>query len=269
VKPSEGDSGKNGKISGKLSEKRHMESHVPFAAANRLSAAGEDVIIDLYSARTGRIQEVGVLQAKKRIGIIGGTFDPIHYGHLVNAEGARVEFGLDKVIFVPSGKPPHKKDYHITDPEDRYLMTLLATITNPHFELSRAEIDRTGLSYTVDTIREFKTAYGGVADLFFITGADAILEILTWKNVGELITLCQFVAATRPGYSLTGLQNIVSTVRQKERADFTVHSIEVPALMISSTDIRHRVAGGRPIKYLLPEAVENYIFKEKLYVGGR
>lgn len=208
------------------------------------------------------------MQAKKRIGIIGGTFDPIHYGHLVNAEGARAEFGLDKVIFVPAGNPPHKKNYRITDSEDRYLMTLLATITNPHFELSRLEIDRTGLSYTVDTIREFKAVYGAAADLFFITGADAILEILTWKGVGELITLCQFVAATRPGYSLTGLQNIVAAVRQQERRDFTVHSIEVPALMISSTDIRSRVKNRKPIKYLLPEAVENYIIKEKLYVSG-
>lgn len=213
-------------------------------------------------------REVGEVQAKRRIGIIGGTFDPIHYGHLVNAEGARAEFGLDKVIFVPTGRPPHKKDYRITDSEDRYLMALLATITNPHFELSRLEIDRTGLSYTVDTIREFRAVYGETADLYFITGADAILEILTWKNVGELITLCHFVAATRPGYSLTGLQNIVSAVRQQEQADFTVHCIEVPALMISSTDIRRRVKNGQPIKYLLPEAVENYIIKEQLYVSG-
>lgn len=209
------------------------------------------------------------MQEKKRIGIIGGTFDPIHYGHLVNAEGARVEFGLDKVVFVPSGNPPHKKDYRVTDPEDRYLMTLLATITNPHFELSRLEIDRPGLSYTVDTIRECKAIYGDAVELYFITGADAILEILTWKNVGELITLCQFVAATRPGYSLTGLKRIVSIIRQQEQKDFTVHCIEVPALMISSTDIRARVKKGQPIKYLLPEAVEDYIYKEKLYVSGR
>jgi nicotinate-nucleotide adenylyltransferase len=202
---------------------------------------------------------------KKAIGIMGGTFDPIHYGHLVNADGARVKFNLDKVIFVPSGTPPHKKEYPVTASEHRYLMTLLATISNPYFGISRSEIDRPGLSYAVDTLRDFRQRYGNDTELYFITGADAILEILTWKDVGELITLCNFIAATRPGYSLAGLEAIVSTIRATRKPDFGVDSVEVPALVISSTDIRERVRSAQPIKYLLPETVENYIRKEGLY----
>ncbi len=204
---------------------------------------------------------------KQAIGIMGGTFDPIHYGHLVNAEGARVKFALDKVVFVPCGNPPHKKGYPVTPAEHRYQMTLLATVTNPHFTISRQEIDQPGLSYTVDTMRAFRRLYGDETELYFITGADAILEILTWKDVEELIALCNFIAATRPGYSLTGLEAIVATLRETRKKDLRVDSVEVPALMISSTDIRERVRLGQPIKYLLPETVENYIFKEGLYRG--
>lgn len=199
---------------------------------------------------------------KKRIGIMGGTFDPIHFGHLVTAEAARVSFSLDQVVFVPSGKPPHKKDYSVTDVEDRYLMTILAVVTNPHFGVSRAEIDRVGYSYTVDTVLHFKHIYGEDAELFFITGADAILEILTWKNVEKLLGLCRFIAATRPGFDLAGLGKVL---KELPGLDGNLHFLEVPALAISSTDIRKRVLEGKSIKYLLPETAEYFIFKNGLY----
>lgn len=199
----------------------------------------------------------------KRVGIMGGTFDPIHYGHLVTAEAARVDFGLDKVVFVPSGRPPHKVARVISDARHRFLMTVLAVATNPYFEVSRVEIDRPGYSYAVDTVEQFKLCYGPETELFFITGADAILEILTWKNVPTLLELCRFIAATRPGFGLHEIQDILDKLPCNGKSK--VHLLEVPALAISSTDIRQRVQEERPIKYLLPEAVEQYIYKNKLY----
>jgi len=193
---------------------------------------------------------------------MGGTFDPIHYGHLVTAEAARSRFDLDMVVFVPSGKPPHKKDYPVTAAEHRYLMTVVAVVTNEFFEVSRIEIDREGYSYTIDTIKQLRQIYPET-ELYFITGADAVLEILTWKNMSEILDDCHLIAATRPGYELDGTKNdlkkaVGSNINK-------IHSIEVPALAISSTVIRQRVAQGLPIKYLLPEAVEQYILKNKLY----
>ncbi|HHY13329.1 MAG TPA: nicotinate-nucleotide adenylyltransferase [Thermoanaerobacterales bacterium] len=198
-----------------------------------------------------------------KIGIMGGTFDPIHYGHLVTAEAVRSNFGLDIVLFVPTGRPPHKKTYKVTDSVHRYLMTVLATVTNPFFEVSRVEIDREGFSYTVDTIKELKEIYGESSDLYFISGADAILEIITWKRVDELLDLCYFVAATRPGYELKELDGEIDKIRNLHEKQ--LFSLEVPAMAISSTDIRKRVKEGRSIKYLLPESVEYYIKKNKLY----
>lgn len=198
----------------------------------------------------------------KRIAIMGGTFDPIHFGHLVAAEAARDSFKLDRVFFVPSGNPPHKKNYPVTDAKHRYLMTNLAVAANPYFEVSAIEIERPGYSYAVDTVAKFYKTYKQ-AELFFITGADAILEILTWKSVERLTELCYFIAATRPGTNLEELhhfiQGLPKNIGQK------IHIMEVPALAISSTDIRRRVAEHRTIKYLLPEAVEQYIFKNGLY----
>ncbi len=199
-----------------------------------------------------------------RVGIMGGTFDPIHLGHLVTAEAARSEFKLDKVIYVPSGQPPHKKGLHVTDKKRRYLMTFLAVSANPYFEVSRAEIERPGETYTIDTVRYFKKNMALGSELFFITGADAIFEILSWKNVDELFELCTFIAATRPGYNLGGLRKKLST-ELKGRQLEKIIPIEVPAMAISSTDIRERVKKGRTIKYLLPEPVENYIHKKNLY----
>lgn len=199
-----------------------------------------------------------------RIGVMGGTFDPIHYGHLVTAEEALVQFRLDQVLFVPSGLPPHKERGQVSDPEGRYLMTFLATASNPRFAVSRLEIDRPGPSYTIDTIRELAAHYPGV-ELFYITGADAILQILRgeWEQSAELLGMCQFIAATRPGFALD-----LDTMRRTNctgRPLENVHVMSIPAMAISSTDIRARVRGGRPIKYLVPETVEAFIYKHGLY----
>lgn len=199
----------------------------------------------------------------KRIAIMGGTFDPIHFGHLVAAEAARDSFELDRVFFVPSGNPPHKKNYRVTDAKHRYLMTNLAIAANPYFEVSPIEIERPGYSYAIDTVTEFYNNYKDQADLYFITGADAILEILTWKNVERLTELCYFIAATRPGTQLDELHRFIKEL--PVNIGGKIHIMEVPALAISSTDIRRRVANHRTIKYLLPEAVEQYIVKNGLY----
>jgi len=196
-----------------------------------------------------------------RIGVMGGTFDPIHYGHLVTAEEALVQFNLDKVVFMPTGRPVRKTHRHISSAEDRYLMTVIATASNPDFEVSRLEIDRPGDTYTVDTMTALRELYGARADLFFISGADAVREILTWKNADRFAHLCTFIAATRPGYD--------ADLKHFDAPDGAqlppVESMEVPALAISSSDIRARVAARRPVRYLLPEAVAAYIEKNGLY----
>jgi len=198
----------------------------------------------------------------KRLGIMGGTFDPVHYGHLVAAEGARYQFQLEKIIFVPAGCPPHKAPEEVSEPHHRLALTRLAINSNPFFTVSDMEIERDGLSYAIDTVRQTSNLFPG-AQIFFITGADAVLEILNWKNVAELLSMCLFIAATRPGYRLGSLKARLHgfSASQLER----IIVMEVPALAISSTDIRQRIKEGRPIKYLLPEAVENYILEHSLY----
>ncbi|MCL6634489.1 MAG: nicotinate-nucleotide adenylyltransferase [Peptococcaceae bacterium] len=196
------------------------------------------------------------------LGVMGGTFDPVHYGHLVTAEGARYEFGLEKVIFVPAGQPPHKPGRVITGPGHRFAMTRLAVQSNPFFEASSLEVERPGPSYTIDTIVNIARLHPG-REIFFITGADAVLEILTWKNVVELLLRCRFISATRPGYRLDGLWERLDGL--PDECKKSINFMEVPALAISSTDIRMRVRDGRPIKYLLPEPVEEYIFQNGLY----
>lgn len=191
-----------------------------------------------------------------RIGIIGGTFNPIHYGHLFAAEEIYYRFKLDKVIFVPSHQPPHKEG-RVAPARHRFRMTKLAVRSNPHFEISGIEIDRPGKSYTIDTIKSFKGIYGEKTQIYFITGADVILDIGTWKDFRQLLKLCQFVALTRPGYNLEKLKkNLLSEIIL----------VEIPALAISGTDIRKRLREGQPIKYLVPESVENYIYEHGLYV---
>lgn len=199
----------------------------------------------------------------KRIAIMGGTFDPIHYGHLVTAEAVRHKYKIDRVLFVPTGHPPHKKNRDVSSPEHRYMMTMLATETNPYFYVSRIEIDREGTTYTIDTIKELKEMYDPDTKIYFITGADAFYEILTWKNSKELLQICSFIAATRPEYHKEELINNIEVIKNNYQSKF--HFIEVPALAISSSDIRNRVRDGRPIKYLLPETVENYINKYDIY----
>ena len=199
----------------------------------------------------------------KKVGIMGGTFDPVHFGHLVTAEFVREEFKLDKVVFVPSGKPPHKEEKNISLAKHRYLMTILATTTNPFLEVNDTEIMRPGYSYTVDTIAQFQMEYGKETDLYFITGADAMLEILFWRNFEKLISMCIFVAATRPGFDLAPLDKQLEVFPPSTKGKFL--KFEVPALSISSTGIRKRVVQGKTIKYLLPEAVEQYIYKNNLY----
>jgi nicotinate-nucleotide adenylyltransferase len=194
-----------------------------------------------------------------RLGVMGGTFDPIHYGHLVTAEEALVQFALDSVLFVPTGRPWMKEHEVVSPAEDRYLMTVIATASNPMFRVSRMEVDRDGPTYTVDTLRGLKELYGPKVDLFFITGADAIVEILAWKDHEEVFELAHFIAATRPGYDLGAIQ----ARSPDSHPDITV--MNIPALAISSTDIRRRVEAGLPIRYLVPEGVKSYVEKAGIY----
>ncbi len=189
---------------------------------------------------------------RARIGIMGGTFDPIHHGHLVAASEVAQHFELDEVVFVPTGMPYQKKQ--VSDSEHRYLMTVIATASNPRFTVSRVDIDRSGPTYTIDTLRDLQ-AERPDADLFFISGADAIAQILDWKDVDQLWKLAHFVAVTRPGHQLpeTGLP------------EHDVSLLEIPALAISSTDCRQRVAHGFPVWYLVPDGVVQYISKHGLY----
>jgi nicotinate-nucleotide adenylyltransferase len=183
---------------------------------------------------------------------MGGTFDPIHNGHLVAASEVAQSFDLDEVIFVPTGRPWHKNV--VTPPEHRYLMTVVATASNPRFTVSRVDVDREGTTYTIDTLRDLHAARPD-AELFFISGADAIQQILSWKDADELWSLAHFVAVSRPGHSLN-----ISGLPQQD-----VSLLEVPALAISSTDCRSRVSRGFPVWYLVPDGVVQYITKHHLY----
>ena len=187
-----------------------------------------------------------------RIGVMGGTFDPIHHGHLVAASEVAQSFDLDEVVFVPTGMPWQKQK--VTEGEHRYLMTVIATASNPRFTVSRVDIDRDGPTYTIDTLRDLKAARPD-AELFFITGADAIAQILGWRNHDELWELAHFVAVSRPGHVLS-TEGLPSE---------DVSQLEVPALAISSTDCRARVREGNPVWYLVPDGVVQYIAKHHLY----
>ncbi|WP_144119410.1 nicotinate-nucleotide adenylyltransferase [Catellatospora sichuanensis] len=190
-----------------------------------------------------------------RIGIMGGTFDPIHHGHLVAASEVADRYALDEVVFVPTGQPWQKTEHVVTPAEDRYLMTVIATASNPRFSVSRVDVDRVGPTYTVDTLRELRDQYGEKTELFFITGADALSKILSWKDADQLFELAHFVGVTRPGFMLTDAHlpaDVVSLV-------------QVPAMAISSTDCRRRVAAGQPVWYLVPDGVVQYITKRHLY----
>lgn len=200
---------------------------------------------------------------KARYAILGGTFDPIHYGHLAAAETVRERLNCQKVIFIPSGDPPHKKGRVLTDSIHRYKMTELAVRSNPNFEVSNIEINRSGYTYTLDTIKELNNFYGKGIELFFITGADALLEIETWYKVEELLQLCSFVAVTRPGYDKLELEQKLQYLQSNY--DSKLFIIDVPGLKISSSELRDRIIEGSSIKYLVPEAVEQYIYNQELY----
>ncbi|SDL88223.1 nicotinate-nucleotide adenylyltransferase [Corynebacterium mycetoides] len=195
--------------------------------------------------------------APRRIGVMGGTFDPIHNGHLVAASEVADRFTLDEVIFVPTGDPWQKADRHVSDSEDRYLMTVIATASNPRFSVSRVDIDREGPTYTVDTLQDLSALYPD-SELFFITGADALSSIMSWHDWDHMFDLAEFIGVTRPGYEL---REDMLPVEHQER----VHLVEIPAMAISSTDCRQRASEGRPVWYLVPDGVVQYIAKNRLY----
>ena len=193
----------------------------------------------------------------QRLGVMGGTFDPIHHGHLVAASEVAQFFTLDEVVFVPTGQPWQKDARNVSPSEDRYLMTVIATASNPRFSVSRIDIDRGGPTYTIDTLRDLRAERGKEAELFFITGADALSRMMSWQDVNELFELAHFVGCTRPGHRLTG----------HGLPEDRVSLLEIPALAISSTDCRQRVAHGQPIWYLVPDGIVQYIAKRRLYRG--
>jgi len=190
---------------------------------------------------------------RHRLGVMGGTFDPIHNGHLVAASEVQSLLNLDAVVFVPTGQPWHKEA--VSSTEHRYLMTVIATAANPSFSVSRVDIDRPGITYTVDTLREIAQHYPD-SDLFFISGADAIAQILAWKDIDEAWGLAHFVAVSRPGHQM----------KLPESPEGAIVELEVPALSISSSDCRDRVLNGQPIWYLVPDGVVQYIAKHRLYL---
>jgi nicotinate-nucleotide adenylyltransferase len=193
---------------------------------------------------------------------MGGTFDPIHHGHLVTAEAALWAYDLDQVVFVPTGQPWMKQDRPVTSSEHRYLMTVIATASNPRFTVSRIEVDREGPTYALDTLQELRSGAEDNIELFFITGADAILEIFHWKDPDEVLSMAHFIAATRPGYDLGRFE------REAPSAHPNISVMDVPALAISSSDVRRRVREGQPIRYLVPDGVHTYIRKFGLYRSG-
>lgn len=201
-------------------------------------------------------------QARK-IGLMGGSFDPIHMGHLVMAESVRMEYDLTKVLFIPTGTSPHKHGMPVTPAIDRYIMTMMATYSNPYFFVSPIERDRPGPSFTIDTVRALVAEYGPGAEFYFLTGTDAVLELHTWNNIDELLDLCHFVAASRPGKVRSIAEEIE---RLGPKAKERIHRLTTPELEISSTDIRKRVLLGKSIRYFVPENVEHYIHKEGLYL---
>jgi len=191
---------------------------------------------------------------------MGGTFDPIHHGHLVAASEVQAWFDLDQVVFVPTGEPWQKSDRVVSPAEHRYLMTVIATASNPRFEVSRVDIDRGGPTYTIDTLRDLSARMPD-AELYFITGADALAEIFTWRDADELFELARFVGCTRPGYEMT--PRMLGEIPSDR-----VTILEIPALAISSTECRERRAKGEPVWYLVPDGVVQYISKHDLYASS-
>lgn len=199
-----------------------------------------------------------------KVGIMGGTFDPIHYAHLATAEFIRDKYKLERIIFIPSGTPPHKSE-SITNKYDRYNMVNIATENNEHFLVLDLEIKRNKKTYTIDTLKDLKKIYKHI-DIYFITGADAICDIETWKDVEQNFKLATFIAATRPGISLLRVQKKIENLKNKYNAN--IISVYVPSLDISSTYIRNQLKNNNSVRYLVPEEVEKYIKENKLYRDG-
>jgi len=202
---------------------------------------------------------------KSKIGVLGGTFDPIHLGHLIVAEDIRQKLGLGEVLFVPAGRPwlKLKEEKPISAADHRLAMVRLAVASNPYFKASTLEIDRPGLSYSIDTVLELKAKLGAGAEIYFIVGPDALAELPQWKDLARLVEACQLVGIGRPGHAKTGLQTLESSIPGVSQR---IMLVDVPQIDISATEIRKRVAQGLSIRYLVPEAVEKYIAEHKLYL---
>lgn len=210
----------------------------------------------------GMFADLGRDGASAKLGLMGGTFDPIHFGHLLCAEQARESFGLDGVLFIPTGDPSFKRG-QASDPELRYEMACRATASNPHFDVSRIEIDRPGITYTVDTLNQLHALLPDCVELYFITGADAIKDIITWKSADEIAQLATFVGATRPGTDLAAARE----AQERSDAPFDIRYLNIPLMDISSSDIRARVKEGKTIRYLTPDQVCDFIVAHNLYTG--
>lgn len=208
---------------------------------------------------------MSIEHSARRVGIMGGTFDPIHNGHLVAGSEVADMFDLDVVVFVPTGQPWQKKGRNVSAAEDRYLMTVVATASNPRFQVSRVDIDREGDTYTVDTLQDMRKIYPE-AELYFITGADALNKIVTWRDWESMFDLAHFVGVTRPGYELTGAHGEATLEPLQAELDAgRLSLVEIPAMAISSTDCRERASQGRPVWYLVPDGVVQYIAKREMY----
>lgn len=207
----------------------------------------------------------GGVNVTRRLGVMGGTFDPIHVGHLIAAEGAREAAGLDEVLFVPAGDPPHKESSQVTPAGHRYMMTLLATVTNPHFSVSRIELDRQGKSFTVDTIEALKAELPPGTEIYFILGSDSMADVPNWHQPQRLLSLCHFLVVGRPGWDRGTVERSLGPLYapHKER----IHAIDIPEVSVSSSDIRARVRAGRSIRYLTTDLVVQYIEDRGLYKG--
>ena len=211
------------------------------------------------------VEDIGkgeLTMGKKRVGIFGGTFDPIHMGHLIVAETIMDEFHLDKVVFIPAAVPPHKLDRQISPAKHRYMMAMLATCSNPRFQVSDMEMHRQGPSYSRDTLAQLIEEHGRDTEFYFIVGADSVENLHTWNRIDELLTMCHFIGASRPG-CMPDMEKIAQRFGSLAEK---IHCLETPELEISSTEIRHRVGQKRTIRYIVPETVEQYIYKEKLYL---
>jgi len=198
-----------------------------------------------------------------RLGIMGGTFDPIHFGHLATAEAVRELFILDEILFIPAARPPHKLDKLVTSEQHRLTMTQLATSSNKFFRVSDMELKRTGLSYTLDTMNDLHKIFGHSTELFFIIGADSLADLSKWHAARELVEKCHFIATTRQGVDVdfSAVEKFFGAVAREH-----IHRVTTPGLEISSTDIREKVRRGLSIKYLVPEVVEEYILRKELYL---